>query len=78
MLYLGEFMKKILVMSFGSDAGGIEKSLIEFLKFLISEGHDVSLYLWRKPGILYEQIPKEVKIIKDKIDCQKMMTVYFV
>ena len=67
MLYLGEFMKKILVMSFGSDAGGIEKSLIEFLKFLISEGHDVSLYLWRKPGILFEQIPKEVKIIKDKI-----------
>lgn len=67
MLYLGEFMKKILVMSFGSDAGGIEKSLIEFLKFLISEGHDVSLYLWRKPGILFEQIPKKVEVIQDKL-----------
>ncbi len=60
-------MKKILVMSFSSDAGGIEKSLIEFLKFLISEGHNVSLYLWRKPGILFEQIPREVEIIQERL-----------
>ena len=55
--------KKILVMSFGSDAGGIEKSLIEFLKFLISEGHKVDLYLWRSPGIMYDKIPSKVNIL---------------
>lgn len=55
--------KRILVMSFGSDAGGIEKSLIEFLKFLIDEGHKVDLYLWRKPGIMFSKIPERVNVL---------------
>lgn len=60
--------KKILVMSFGSDAGGIEKSLIEFLKFLIREGHKVDLYLWRAPGFLYNNIPKEVNKLQYRLN----------
>jgi glycosyltransferase involved in cell wall biosynthesis len=59
--------KKILVMSFGSDAGGIEKSLIEFLKFLIAEGHKVDLYLWRPPGIMFDKIPEEVNVVSAKL-----------
>lgn len=55
--------KKIFITSFGSDAGGIEKSLIEFLHLLVSEGHDIDLCLWREPGILFSQIPKQVNII---------------
>ena len=58
---------KTFVMSFGSDAGGIEKSLIEFLKFLISEGHKVDLYLWRSPGIMYDKIPSKVNILSYKL-----------
>ena len=50
-------------MSFGSDAGGIEKSLIEFLKFLQEEGCNVDLFLWRKPGILFDKIPDGINII---------------
>ena len=56
-------MKKIFVASFGSDAGGIEKSLIEFLKLLVSDGHEVDLCLWREPGLLFNQIPPEVHLI---------------
>ena len=47
---------KILVMSFGSDAGGIEKSLVEFLHYLAGKDVSVDLYLWRKPGVLHSQI----------------------
>ena len=54
---------KILVMSFGSDAGGIEKSLMTFLRYLCNTGASVDLYLWREPGIFYEQIPKEVNVL---------------
>lgn len=54
-------------MSFGSDAGGIEKSLIEFLKFLIQENHTVDLYLWRKPGILFSKIPSQVNHITEEL-----------
>ncbi len=60
--------KNILVMSFGSDAGGIERSLIEFLRFLESTGqYEVFLYLWRKPGILFEQIPTSVHLLNERL-----------
>lgn len=59
--------KKVLVMSLGSDAGGIEKSLIEFLKYLVECNLDVHLYLWKEPGILFNQIPKEVNILNSKL-----------
>ena len=54
---------KILVMSFGSDAGGLEKSLIEFLHYLAGKDVSVDLYLWRKPGVLYDQITDGVNVI---------------
>ena len=54
---------KILVMSFGSDAGGIEKSLVEFLHYLAGKDVSVDLYLWRKPGVLYDQITDGVNVI---------------
>ncbi len=60
--------KKLLVMSFGSDAGGIERSLIEFLRFLELSGQfDIDLYLWRKPGILFNQIPSSVHVINRRL-----------
>ncbi len=61
-------IKKIFISSFGSDAGGIEKSLIEFLRLLISMEYEIDLCLWREPGILFSQIPKQVNIIdSDKL-----------
>ena len=57
--------KRILVMNIGATLGGIEISLITFLKFLISEGHIVDLYLWRDGGALRPLIPKQVNIITE-------------
>lgn len=51
-------------MSFGSDVGGIEKSLIQFLRYLVAKGFMVDLYLWREPGLLFSQIPSEVNVVK--------------
>ena len=60
--------KRILIMSFGSDAGGIERSLIEFLRFLESrQKFEISLYLWRKPGILFNQLPISVNILNQRL-----------
>lgn len=63
---MGNIVKpKILVMSIGTGLGGIEKSMVEFLRFLASDGNfDVDLYLWRSPGILYSQIPPTINILK--------------
>ena len=54
---------KILVMSFGSDAGGIEKSLVEFLRYLSTKDESVDLYLWRKPGVLHDRITEHASEI---------------
>lgn len=59
--------KRILVMSFGSDAGGIEKSLIEFLRYLSEKDVEIDLYLWRQPGILFQYIPKTVNILSCRL-----------
>lgn len=63
---MGNIVKpKILVMSIGTGLGGIEKSMIEFLRFLASDGNfDVDLYLWRSPGLLYSQIPPTINVLK--------------
>ena len=60
--------KKILVMSIGTDLGGIEKSMINFLQFLSSESaFQIDLYLWRKPGKLYNHIPSSINILDDDV-----------
>ncbi len=59
-------MKNILIMSFGSDAGGIEKSLVNFIKH-ITVRYNVDLYLWRSPGILFNELKKNAKIINQKL-----------
>lgn len=43
--------------------GGVEKSLMQFLRFLVEEKHEVYLYLWTLPGILFCEIPPEVNIL---------------
>ncbi len=56
-------MKKILIACIGTNLGGIEKSLIEFLKYLSTKNCQVDLIHWKKPGELYGQIPDTVNIL---------------
>lgn len=56
-------MKKILVVSMSAELGGIEKSLICFLRFLTEEKCEVDLMLWKKRGELLAKIPSEVTMI---------------
>lgn len=46
-----------------AELGGIEKSMINFLRFLVDEGHEVDLMLWKRQGELLNDIPKEITII---------------
>lgn len=58
-------MKKIFVMNIGTELGGIEKSLIEFLKFLVKEDCQIDLALWKKRGPLFKEIPEGINIIEN-------------
>ena len=66
---------KIFVSSMSADLGGIEKSLIEFLKFLVANGCDVDLLLWKQRGGLLERIPKEV-VMLDSPSCGSLSSVF--
>ena len=57
-------MKKILVVNIGTEIGGIEKSLIDFLKYLDTRKCQVDLLLWKPAGPLFMQIPKSVNVLE--------------
>lgn len=56
-------MKKILVVNIGTEIGGIEKCLINFLKYLDTRNCYVDLLLWKPAGPLFSQIPKSVSVL---------------
>lgn len=58
-------MKKILVVNIGTDLGGVEKSLIGFLRFLSTEDCQVDLLLWKKRGCFFSEIPKNINVIEN-------------
>ncbi|MBB6446835.1 glycosyltransferase [Bacillus benzoevorans] len=56
-------MKKILILNIGTNIGGIESSLINFLHYLSGKNYHVDLVLWKDSGPLYQLIPSSVHII---------------
>lgn len=57
-------MKKIFIASMSAELGGIEKSMITFLQYLVTlPNYEITLMLWKKRGALLSSIPKEVRII---------------
>lgn len=57
-------MRKILILCNDLEIGGIQKSLIEFLNYLVpSQDFKVDLMLWQKDGPLQKMIPQEVNMI---------------
>ena len=61
-------MKKIIVLSRRMDIGGVETSLINFLKCFDCEKYEVTLLLQEKKGTLLHSVPDAVKIIEMKFD----------
>lgn len=56
-------MKKILIVNIGTEIGGIEKCLINFLKYLETKDCEVDLALWKPAGPLFSQIPKSINVL---------------
>ncbi len=56
-------MKRILVVSIGTEIGGIETALISFLKYLSNRSCQVDLLLWKRPGPLFSKIPSSVRVL---------------
>ena len=61
-------MKKIIVISRRMDIGGVETSLINFLKSFDYQKYEVTLLLQEKKGTLLHSVPDAVKIIEMKFD----------
>ncbi len=59
-------MKKILIMNIGTELGGIERSLIDFLSFLSKEeNYQIDLALWKKRGPMFNEIPSNINILEN-------------
>ena len=56
-------MRKILLAAKNLKIGGIEKSLINLVKYLKENGYSITIVLEEKKGKLYEQLEKDIPII---------------
>ena len=57
-------MKKILLSAKDLKIGGIEKSLVNLIKYLSQKKYKITLVLEEERGELLDKIPKSVKIVK--------------
>lgn len=82
-------MKKVLVVIHNLDMGGIQKSLIEFVKAVSScEEYELSLFCCKKTATLANMIPQNVRMLPDNPyailceqslkDCKKQGLKFFV
>ncbi len=56
-------MKRILISARDLKIGGIEKSLINFMNYLLENNYDITLVLEEKEGNLLKEVNESVKII---------------
>ncbi len=61
-------MKKIAILTRRMDIGGVEISLLNFLKKLDPEKFNVTLILTEKAGPLLEQIPEHIRVEEIRFD----------
>ena len=56
-------MKKIAFLANNLDIGGIERAILNYLKYIDKSKYDITLFLDDASGIYYDQVPKEIKVI---------------
>ncbi len=59
-------MGRILIVSNDMEIGGIQKSLIDFLKYLSgSKRYEIDLLMWQNDGVLRDQLPSKIKLLEN-------------
>ena len=58
--------KRILFLISNLETGGVSKSMVSLLNTIDRQKYDVSLWIASPHGVLFSQIPKEVKIFSDQ------------
>lgn len=56
--------RKVLITNIGTEIGGIETSMINFLNYISKKNIEINLLLWKKPGPLYSKILPNIKVIE--------------
>ena len=58
--------KRILFLISNLETGGVSKSMVSLLNTIDRQKYEVSLWIASPHGVLFSQIPKEVKIFSDQ------------
>ena len=65
--------KKLLFVIPSLDAGGAEKSLVNLLNLLDFGKYEVDLFLFSYNGVFMKQLPREVRILKEKNESTRVL-----
>ena len=60
-------MKKILIFSHALELGGAERALLGLLEALDTSEYQVELFLMRHEGELMKYIPKNIRLLPEKL-----------
>jgi hypothetical protein len=58
-------MKKLLIVSFDLEVGGVERSLISLLNELKGAPYSIDLFLYRHTGEFMKLIPEHVHLLPE-------------
>lgn len=58
-------MKNVLIISHAMELGGAERAMLGLLSSFDTEKYDVELFLCRHKGELFDQIPKNIKLLPE-------------
>lgn len=67
--------KKIIFLTYNLDIGGIERAILNYVKFIDKDKYDVYLMLEKKEGIYLNEIPSNIKVINYNI-CRSKNIIY--
>ena len=56
-------MKKIAFLANNLDIGGIERAILNYLKYIDKSKYDITLFLDDNSGIYYDELPKEIRVV---------------
>ena len=72
--------KRILFLISNLETGGVSKSMVSLLNTIDRQKYEVSLWIASPHGVLFSQIPKEVKIflIKELLHFFRGLPVTFI
>ena len=68
--------KKIFISSYNMGVGGVESSLLSFIKNINDDSNEITLYLEEKDGTYLNELPSDIRVRRQKVFNSKLLNMF--